>query len=392
MVIIEKFSYTFPAPEDLLNHISFQSINRKILSGTPTMHRILTSYRKPTFTWFISENFEGFSLPEKMNGNPLPPSQVKQYFYIFAQTLNILHNHSLSLNDWRPDNFLFTDTFFKFMNYSVLRPISIVSNEEKLYFLGDPRWMAPEALIHKQYDLIHADIWCLGLYLHFMLTGKMLFSSSDEIYKNYKKFKYVVPDGIDQHPADILSKTLLIDPTKRISLREILSHRYFIPSVPFPVLHINLQRTPELIEWMDYFNIDIQTVFDKSRSLIVDDDTMIMNLCLMCIAKGRKPNDFKRSLKIEIKSQKDHPLSDIILPQQLTYKEPENRNVTGKVQSKKIQRTKTDDDIIKPSTKDKTDSLHKLLDVCSLELFKRNARFNHLDAYTENEMFGGKNG
>ena len=177
-VMIEKFSYSFPVSPELSNYISTQTMNRKILSSMSTMHHTYDVFRNSTSTWYISENIEGDTIDLFINGEALPLSQAKYLFFLFAQTVQILHNHLLAVNDWRPKNFYMSSTMVKFMNYSELTPFTEVSNEKILFYLSDPRWMAPEAFLSKRYSLPEADVWCLGLYLHYMLTGQLLFSDS----------------------------------------------------------------------------------------------------------------------------------------------------------------------------------------------------------------------
>ncbi|OHS96811.1 protein kinase [Tritrichomonas foetus] len=373
-VIIEKFTYEMPAPTLLMSYISRQSMNRKILSGISTMHHTINVIRKPGFTWFVAEYIKDEAPMMKIQGNPLPPPQAKYLFYLMTQTLLILHNHYISLNDWRPENFVLCDTIFKFVNYSALLPISQVSNEDKVSFVGDPKWMAPEALLSKTYNLITADIWCLGLYLHFMLTGELLFQKSRKLYQDLHKFKYKIPEGIDPAPGDLISKILVLDPNKRIKIRDILAHKFLSPSVPFPIIRIILERTPEMLEWMDFFDYDIQTVFDKIRSLTVDDSTMIFELCSKCIEKGRRPSDFGKTLKI---NREERDKRNFYLPDHLLF---ENEPKAVKFDLPPIKKKSN-------NARQKSARLHKLLNVCTAEITKRDPTINHVDAFIEDTNF-----
>lgn len=371
-VIIEKYNYEHPVPIELSSFLSRQSLNRRLLSGISTMQQTYNVIQKADSTWFVSETVEGISPLKLISGNPLPIAQTKYIFFLLAQTVLILHNHLLSLNDWRPENFLMTEATIKFINYPAILNISPASNELSLSFLGDPRWMSPESLIKKTYDMSLSDIWCLGLYLHFMLTGEMLFEKSRSLYANVKKFQYQVPKNIDPAAADILTNTLVLDPSKRMPLRDILSHRFLMPFVPFPINRVPLEKNPEILEWIDYFGFDIEQIFAKIKSFLCDDSTMIFCLCLKCISKGRKPDDYRKSL--QIKEMEFTPDKNIMIPHDLNPIFCENSKTVQFDLPPKQKSTKS---------KQKSAKLHKLLNVCTSELTKRDQTIKHLDAFVE---------
>lgn len=375
-VVIEKYEYEHPVPIELSSYISRQSLNRRILSGISTIQQTYNVIRSANSTWFVSEVVDGISPYEMISGKPLPIPQVKYLFFLLAQTSLILHSHLLTLNDWRPENFLMTDTMIKFINYPAILGLSSVSNKEKLAFLGDPRWMSPESLLEKSYDMTQSDIWCLGLYLHYMLTGEMLFEKSRSLYSNIKKFQYQAPKNIDPAAAEILMNTLVIDPTKRMSLRDILSHKFLMPFVPFPLNRDPLEKKPEILEWMDFFGYDIEQIFGKIKSFTCDDSTMIFCLCLKCIEKGRRPIDYENSL--ENKEKEFVVENNFIVPQSLNDAfHKEKKAVTFELPPKQ-KSTKA---------KQKKAKLHKLLNVCTSELAKRDPNINHVDAFIEDTNF-----
>lgn len=374
-VIIEKYYYEHPVPIELSSFPSKQTLNRRILSGISTMQQTYNVIRTTNSTWFVSEVAEGVSPLEMISGKPLPISQAKYFFFLLTQTALILHGHLLSLNDWRPENFLMTETMVKFINYPAILSLSPASNEEKLSFLGDPRWMSPESLLDKTYDMALSDIWCLGLYLHFMLTGKMLFEKSRSLFANMKKFQYQIPKNIDPAAAEILTNTLVLNPKKRMNLRDILSHKFLMPFVPFPINRVPLEKNPEIMEWMDYFGFDIEQIFAKIKSFSSDDSTMIFCLCLKCISKGRTPTDYENSL---LNKEKEFSAEkNFIVPNDLNGAfHKENKSVKFELPKHKCAKSKQ-----------KSAKLHKLLNVCTSELSKRDPNINHLDAFVEDTSF-----
>ena len=63
-----------------------------------------------------------------------------------------------------------------------------------------------------------------------MLVGHVPFKapSIPELYKLVLKAKYDVPNHISPAAADLLSKMLTVTPQRRATLKEVLSHLWFV--------------------------------------------------------------------------------------------------------------------------------------------------------------------
>ncbi|OHS93828.1 protein kinase [Tritrichomonas foetus] len=368
-VIIEKFAYKSPAPAELMNMISRQTMNRKILSSVSTMHHTYDVVRKLNFTWYISEDISSDSIGQTVYGNPFPQAQAKYIFFLMVNTVQILHSHLLSVNDWRPIHFVVCGAMIKFMNYSGLMPKGTVRNNSTISYLGDPRWMAPEMLLSKEYDLEQVDIWGLGLYLHFMLTGYPVFENPYEMFKNLQNFQYVPPPNISEDAGDLLSHILALDPTKRFSIHEILNHKFMMPSVPFPMNRLPVEQTPEIMEWLYFFDLNRDKIIEKFRSLVCDDETLLFSLSLLAISKGRSPKDIKPPV---FPKMNEVLLKYAQLPNKLEIDitvEDSKENTDALVNEEKKKKEK------------QSATLHKLLSVCTSGLEKKGIKVEHLKAY-----------
>lgn len=108
--------------------------------------------------------------------------------------------------------------------------------DEYIFFrCGTPGYVAPEIVNLTRCEHIEpiCDIYSLGAVFHLLLCGRSLFSGTtyEEVYNNNKEFKTSLDGphmtGISPAGKDLLTKMLIIDPAKRISASEALTHRFF---------------------------------------------------------------------------------------------------------------------------------------------------------------------
>jgi len=96
---------------------------------------------------------------------------------------------------------------------------------------GTAYYIAPEVLKQK-YDE-KCDIWSCGVILYMLLSGCPPFGgrTDEEVLKNVAKGKYSLEgeewEGISEEAKDLIRKMLTYDPSKRISAKDALEHKWF---------------------------------------------------------------------------------------------------------------------------------------------------------------------
>lgn len=96
-------------------------------------------------------------------------------------------------------------------------------------FCGTTGYASPEMLQGKKYAGEHVDLWSLGIILYTLLSGGLPFDDDDEevmkqlIYKG----EYEEPEWLSDEAKDLIRNLIQLDPTKRLSIRGILSHAWF---------------------------------------------------------------------------------------------------------------------------------------------------------------------
>ncbi|GAU19517.1 hypothetical protein TSUD_303310 [Trifolium subterraneum] len=106
--------------------------------------------------------------------------------------------------------------------------------------VGTPAYIAPEVLSRREYDGKMADVWSCGVTLYVMLVGAYPFEDQDDP-KNFRKtiqrimaIQYKIPDyvHISQDCRHLIARIFVANPLRRISIKEIKSHPWFLKNLP----------------------------------------------------------------------------------------------------------------------------------------------------------------
>lgn len=170
-----------------------------------------------------------------------------------------IHKHKVLHRDLKPGNLLISnDGVVKIADFGLARgfgiPVTNYSNEVVTLW-----YRAPDVLLGNKEYMTTIDIWSIGCIFAEMISGKALFTGlndndqikqifklmgtptekdypglvklsewNPELFENYTSLnlRQFVPE-IDDDGFDLLSSMLKIDPEKRITTADALSHPYF---------------------------------------------------------------------------------------------------------------------------------------------------------------------
>ena len=199
------------------------------------------------------DDFEMYILFEYINGGDLwhrkviygLPSEklIKFYFIQILQAVKHIHSFNIAHRDLKPENMMITkdNKIIKLIDFGSSLDIDGTDFEKKIeemkkkekkrrpdfiHFVGTPNYMAPEC-VHNKFSDKRCDLWSLGCILYDLYVGFPPFNGASEylIFQKSIKAKYIFPEGIIPDLAqDFIKKCIVIEPEKRMTLDEMLSH------------------------------------------------------------------------------------------------------------------------------------------------------------------------
>jgi NIMA (never in mitosis gene a)-related kinase len=128
--------------------------------------------------------------------------------------------------------------------------------------VGTPYYLSPEIIQGKPYDN-KSDIWSLGVLLYEMMTFKMPFEANTLPMLSMKIMRgnYTPPSSMyTKDLREIVSKCLMVDPSRRPSIREILK---------MPIIQNRIKNFLTEVEYKKEFTKTITKKYETKKKTIV---------------------------------------------------------------------------------------------------------------------------
>jgi len=156
--------------------------------------------------------------------------EVQCYLVQLVNCLKHLHSNRIIHRDLKLGNvFLNEKMEIKVGDFGLACKLEF-DGERRRTVCGTPNYIAPEILENKDGHSYEVDVWSVGVIIYTMLVGKPPFETPDvkTTYQKIKANSYSFPDHVPlSDPAkNLIRQILLRDPTKRLTLDEILAHPF----------------------------------------------------------------------------------------------------------------------------------------------------------------------
>ncbi len=152
------------------------------------------------------------------------------FYYQIINGLEYIHSLNMVHRDLKPENLLLTrDHILKIIDFGLS---NYFYDKNKLLSTpcGSPCYASPEMVSGKKYNGFKIDIWSSGIVLYAMLCGFLPFEDKDNeiLFKKIRKCKLEFPHHISLISKDLIKKILVTNPDKRISIKDIKRHPFFL--------------------------------------------------------------------------------------------------------------------------------------------------------------------
>ncbi|KAI8333881.1 kinase-like domain-containing protein [Chlamydoabsidia padenii] len=156
----------------------------------------------------------------------LREKQARKFARQIASALDYCHRNSIVHRDLKIENILITrDENIKIIDFglsNIYSPSKLLST-----FCGSLYFAAPELLKARQYTGPEVDVWSFGVVLYVLVCGRVPFDDTS-LPALHAKIKSGIVDEYPEHLSkdcvDLLSKILVVDPRKRLTLTAVINH------------------------------------------------------------------------------------------------------------------------------------------------------------------------
>ncbi|XP_047941330.1 CBL-interacting serine/threonine-protein kinase 25-like [Salvia hispanica] len=205
--------------------------------------------------FFVMEYVQGGELFAKVARGKLKEDVARKYFQQLVSAVDFCHSRGVSHRDLKPENLLLDeDGNLKVSDFGLSALPEHHRNDGLLHTqCGTPAYVAPEVLRKKGYDGAKADIWSCGVILYVLLAGFLPFQDENvmKMYTKIFKAEFSIPPWISHEAKRLISRLLVVNPEKRITIAAIMRVPWFCKGFTRPVAFSVKESDQEPIEEME---------------------------------------------------------------------------------------------------------------------------------------------
>ncbi|KAK6927626.1 NAF domain [Dillenia turbinata] len=192
-----------------------------------------------TKIFVIMEYVKGGELFRKVSKGRLKEDPARKYFQQIISAVDFCHSRGVFHRDLKPENILLDENEnIKISDFGLSALPQHLRNDGLLHTqCGTPAYVAPEVLRSKGYDGSKADIWSCGVILFVLLAGFLPFRDENimDMYRKVFRAEFECPPWFSSESKRLISKLLVVDPCKRITVPAIMRVPWFVKGFTRPV-------------------------------------------------------------------------------------------------------------------------------------------------------------
>ncbi|KAL4654793.1 hypothetical protein ACB092_01G405500 [Castanea dentata] len=223
-----------------------ENVAREIINHRSLRHPNIIRFKEvvltPTHLAIVMEYAAGGELFERIcSAGRFSEDEARYFFQQLISGVCYCHSMQICHRDLKLENTLLDGSpapRLKICDFGYSKSSLLHSRPKST--VGTPAYIAPEVLSRREYDGKLADVWSCGVTLYVMLVGAYPFEDPADP-KNFRKtinrimaVQYKIPDyvHISQECRHLLSRIFVASPSRRITIKEIKSHPWFLKNLP----------------------------------------------------------------------------------------------------------------------------------------------------------------
>ncbi|GJQ79329.1 hypothetical protein Trydic_g16194 [Trypoxylus dichotomus] len=170
--------------------------------------------------------------------NKLSEAESRMFFRQIISAVAYIHSLGYAHRDLKPENILLDkEQNLKLIDFGLCAKPQGGMHRPLSTSCGSPTYAAPELILGKQYLGSEVDVWAMGVLLYALMAGFLPFDDNniDSLYKKILGGKYEEPSFMSNESKNLIRQMLQVDPKKRITVTELLSHSWVTLGVLDPV-------------------------------------------------------------------------------------------------------------------------------------------------------------
>lgn len=227
-----------------------ENVQREIINHRSLRHPNIVRFKEvmltPTHLAIVMEYAAGGELFDRIcNAGRFSEDEARYFFQQLISGVSYCHQNEICHRDLKLENTLLDGSpapRLKICDFGYSKSALLHSQPKST--VGTPAYIAPEVLSRKEYDGKIADVWSCGVTLYVMLVGAYPFEDPEDP-RNFRKtisrilsVQYSIPDyvRVSSDCRHLLSRIFVANPSKRITIPEIMNHPWFVKNLPADLL------------------------------------------------------------------------------------------------------------------------------------------------------------
>jgi serine/threonine protein kinase len=202
----------------------------------PNIVSLIDLFDNSDFYYIVLEYMQGKDLFDyiQFRNFKIPEDRVKELAYQIGIAIKYIHSYGIVHRDLKLENVMMSDnteaSVPKLVDFGLAKMIG--PNEKADEPFGTLGYVAPEVLRKEPYSF-SCDVWSFGCIIYALLSGSLPFDHESQketirmTLENKLEFDLPCWTKISDMCKDLLTKLLMKDPKKRITLEAALKHPWF---------------------------------------------------------------------------------------------------------------------------------------------------------------------